>query len=428
MVLKILQLFLLTLLLLSCSEGELKFTGNLTEPLSLSISSSLENFLTAHDIPAESALICGKDGTAVYVLRRSFSEIELIREKSCWNSVTVELPEVCNIRDIANISLFVRSPEHQLFILNGTEQQEILTPFEAELSQYEFLGTSKKNNHTAQKYKFFNAFSYETIHDSLLAITRDGKEKWLFSDNSGIVENIELKDSYFSLQNKPLVTIWSNVPETDVSGLHILLKKNTQSKTLWIFLDSYGWLFREHLKSIGHQGWLAEFDLQPLRVPYPPATRNSYWVLGSGSPWQEKVELAEYFAGLLKDPDRGLIIEADRQFYPSPLQHILHTDLNNNGSIDDEIFDTAKKYLTADLDFLLVHFHSLDDVGHATGAYSRARIETFTRLENYIEKLTEVWQGKVYLFSDHGMHTESNSGRHYLGNNEDLLGIWGQLK
>ncbi|KQC07653.1 MAG: hypothetical protein APR54_05765 [Candidatus Cloacimonas sp. SDB] len=428
MVLRILRLFFLPFLLLSCSVEELKFTGNLAEPLFLSDSSNLEKFLSTSDIPAESALICGKDGTAVYVLRRSFSEIELIREKSCWNSVAVDLPEVCNIKDIANISLFVRNPEHQLFILNNTEQQEILTPFEAELSQYEFLGKSKKNGHTARKYLFVNTFSCETNQDSILAIKRDGTEKWLFPGSNGILENIKLKDNYFSLHNKPLVTIWSNAPDTDVYDLYRFLKENSQYKTLWIFLDSYGWLFREHLQSIGHQGWLSQFALQPLRVPYPPATRNSYWVIGSGSSWQERKEHAEYFADLLKEPERGLIIEADRQFYPSPLQHILHTDLNNNGSIDDEIYETAKNYLTHDLDFLLVHFHSLDDVGHATGAYSRARIETFARLENYIEELTKAWQGEVYLFSDHGMHTESNTGRHYLGNDEDMLGLWGQLK
>jgi len=429
MVLNFLKILLFSLMLISCSQPDLKFTGNLSTPLSMNETSDLRTFLKDNGIEAEYALLCGKDGTATYVFKKSFPEIDLVKEGVKWNSVTEKLPEVCNIKDLANICLFIRNPENKLFFLNHTDQKKVITPFEAELSQYEFLGQSRKNGHSARKYKFSHNFKLQSEADSILAIYKDGTDKWLYPNEDGVLDNMQLEENYFVNVKDTVITLWEDPPATDAYSLHENIRNRSgENKNLYIFLDSYGWLYREHLKSIKHEGFLAQFDLKPLRVPYPPKTMNSFWIIGSGTSWQKRDNSDEYFTDILRHDQKGVIIEADKLFYPSPIKQILHTDKNHNGTIDDEIFIKTMELLDTDLDLIVTHFHSLDDIGHETGAYSRDRLNTFIVLEDYIEQIFHSWTGDIYLFSDHGMHSEGNTGKHIYGSAEDIVGVWGKLK
>lgn len=429
MVIKFIKILLLSLSIISCSQKELKFTGNLSSQIYLNETSNIKTFLGENNIDAEYALLCGNDGTAAYIYKKSFSEMELVKEKNRWNSVTNKLPDVCNIKDLSNINLFLRNSKYSLYFLNNTEQEMVLSPFEAELSQYELLGKSRKNGHSVKKYKYSEKFKIETESDSVLATMKSGSEKWLKPNEKGILEGFELRDCYFVNSNDTLVSLWVNPPLMDAYDIHKKIVNNkNRDKNLYIFIDSFGWVFNEYLKSIKHKGFLSQFELESLRVPFPPRTINSYWVIGSGTSLQNRKTNDEYFADILNDDQKGLIIEADRIYYPSPIEHITHTDGNGNGTIDDEIFEKTMQYIDDDLDFLLVHFHSLDDIGHQSGAYTPERLETFKLLEKYTEQITKLWTGNVYLFSDHGMHSEGISGNHYTGSAEDMIGVWGKLK
>jgi len=428
MVSNFLKIFFLSFLIISCSSKGLKFTGNLQYPLLLKRNSNLDTFLEENKINAEYALICGKDGTAAYIFKKSFSEIELFQNKDHWNSIGNELPEVCNIKDLANISLFTRDHRNNIYILNNTDQESVLSPFEAEISQYKLLGKSRKNEHSVKKYCFEKEFRILTESDSILAIMKNGYEKWLFPNETGEIDCVELRNSNFACSRDTLVTLWKNPPIIDAFSLHEKIIKSDRSPSLYIFIDSYGWIFKEHIDAINHKGFLSQFDFDPLRVPYPPKTKNSYWTFGSGTSWRKRKKDEKYFSDILKMDQKGLIIEADRIFYPSSINHVMNTDNNNNGTIDDEIFEKAMEYFDSDLDFLLVHFHSLDNISHRVGAYTQERINTFKLLEEYTEQLTKHWNGCVFLFSDHGMHSEDASGDHNSGSAEDMIGIWGELK
>jgi type I phosphodiesterase/nucleotide pyrophosphatase len=429
MKLKTLKLLLFSLLLLSCAQKGLKFTGNISEPVNLQESSNLYDFLKEQNIAAEYALLSGNDGTAAYVFNNSFQNIDLIRIKQKWHSQSYDLPEVVNINDLSHVSLFVRDHNNSLNILRETGQIDIITPFEAELAQYDFLGKSSKNDHSVRKFKFDRVFKVRSDRDSILVILNNGSEKWLKTGADGHIEEIEFQYTYFSCEDDTVVTLWEDPPGMNAYELHDLIgDKLENEKSLIIFLDSFGWQYMEHLSASKQNTWFSQFNFTPLRVPYPPKTVNTYWAIGSGTPWQKRNSEDQYFVDMMDDNSRGLIVEADRQFYPSPVKHLLQVDENDNGTIDDEIYLKALELIENDLDMLLVHFHSLDDVGHSTGAYSRERLESYFILENYIKQLTENWTGSVYMFSDHGMHTEGNKGTHYNGSAEDILGVWGQLK
>jgi len=272
-------------------------------------------------------------------------------------------------------------------------------------------------------------FAFNTEADSVLVIFNNGNDRWLYPDLNGNLNDFKLEDNFFSSSGNKVVSLWEDPPEEDIYNLHdIIIDAVNENQSLFILLDSYGWLYREHLEATGHEGFLSKLDLKPMRVPYPPKTNNSYWVTGTGRSWQERNDDDEYFADVLESGNTGLIIETDKLFYTSPVKQLLHIDENNNGSIDDEVLTTTLRHMDSDLDLLLTHFHSLDDVGHSSGAYSEERLITFKVLEKYVEQLVYSWPWDVYIFSDHGMHTVGNSGKHNTASPEDIIGLWGKIK
>jgi len=422
-------LLLISFLLISCSSSDLEITGDLSSPNYVSGNTNLVEWISDNGIEAEYALLCGKDGTAAYIHKKAFTSLELVKTGGKWNSETTTLPEVCNIKDLSRISLFTRDPEHELFFLKATGQIEMITPFEAELNQYELLGKSRKNGHSVRKYKFVQPFQLSVEADSILAISENGREFWIKPDEQNKLAEIKFSGCHFSFQDNIITSIWQDPPVDDAVSLHNEIRDSVKdSRALFIFIDSYGWHYNEHLLALHHKGFLTDQQYEPLRVPYPPRTVNSYWTIGSGEFWQNRKNDDEYFSGMLREDQYGVIIEADRIYYPSQLEQIMHTDINNDGTIDDEIFAAAMEYMSNEPDLMLVHFHSVDDEGHNSGAYSQPRLDAFNKVEEYTEQLTGSWDGKVYIFSDHGMHTEGDSGIHNSASAEDILGLWGRIK
>ena len=303
------------------------------------------------------------------------------------------------------------------------------TPFSARLKEYELLGISKKNNHFAKKFNWSNKFKLNFEKDSLLAIFTNGTEHWFKINKNEELANLKRESHYFILEEDTVLALWTDPPKMDVYKLHHFLKKKSiEDPILLIFLDSVGWRFWQHTTILKQSGFLSQFDLKPMRAAYPPKTKFNYWAVGTGENLSEESNENKIFSPFFDINKKGLIIEGDKLLFQSPFPQISVLDINNDGNIDEEIFQEAMKHLKEKYDFLFVHFHSVDDIGHKTGAYSNERIEQLKLVGEYIKDLSTNWEGQVYIFSDHGMHTESGKGVHYLPSEEDMIAIWGRIK
>jgi len=99
---------------------------------------------------------------------------------------------------------------------------------------------------------------------------------------------------------------------------------------------------------------------------------------------------------------------------------ILNLDLNQDGYTDDEVFENALSHLS-DTDYLMVHFHGLDDDGHAYGPFASETMSKLQELDGYLSELAAQWPGYIIITSDHGMHATDTGGNHGYFRYEDLI-------
>lgn len=115
------------------------------------------------------------------------------------------------------------------------------------------------------------------------------------------------------------------------------------------------------------------------------------------------------------------LIEGNMKIIIDEVQTVLNTDDNENGTIDDEIYNCAMEEIENPPDILLVHFHSYDDFGHKYGPGSKEAMEQLGVLDSYIEYMMKEYDGEVIITADHGMHRTENGGVHGTFSSSDMF-------
>lgn len=431
--------FIILLLIFSaCSKkSTLTISGNIPQIKNINKTGNLHEILQA-EFPTinsefEQILLIANDELAVEISFIALKEIQLIKDKHGFSSKTKILPEVCNIRGLKEIVIYRQTQENSVFLLEKNNTQAMISPYLARFSEYKILGESSKNDFESRKMNFETDFSFESEADSLLIVFEDGSENWLYNldfverHSTLLYKQIILDNNRIKFNEKNISAIWRNPPKKSMKELHkYIIEASQKEPLLLILLDSFGWKYSQNLEALGLK-FFDDFSFYPLIASFPPRTKFNLFSVGTGKNLQTSID-KKIFTEIANNTQNALIIEGDQILYESPVKQISVLDDNNDNFIDEEIFNEAMKHISEPLDFLFVHFHSLDDVGHRTTAYSDERLEQLGKDEKYITDLSENWKGKVLLFSDHGMHTENGKGTHYNGCAEDMLAIWGILK
>lgn len=116
-----------------------------------------------------------------------------------------------------------------------------------------------------------------------------------------------------------------------------------------------------------------------------------------------------------------LLVEGEIKILSLPGKTILNLDQNQNGTSDDEIFETAMAQLDSKTyAYTMVHFHSIDDAGHKSGPEGELTWTRIKEVDGYVRELVENWDGSVIITADHGMHREGDGGSHGVFCAEDL--------
>lgn len=118
---------------------------------------------------------------------------------------------------------------------------------------------------------------------------------------------------------------------------------------------------------------------------------------------------------------KATLLEADIKILNTEIEPILHIDTNNNGDIDDEIYEKAKQLAKEDYDFIFIHFHGIDDRGHTYGPKDKKTMDYIVKIDSYLEEISSIWDGAIILTSDHGMHEIEEGGNHGKCINEDMV-------
>ncbi len=419
---KIFCLIFVIIFLTSCNKNNITILGDIDKTYTFKSPAQLRSICEINHI--DEIILLSNDNIAVSVDIIALEK--LVFDDANVASLNNVLPPTVNIKNLKSIILKRNTDYHAISFFDANEQLLTLNPSELIMNQYKNIGNSEKNEFKINKYQKKEKldFVFSNLSDSLILINNKGTEVQINKTDYLKILNCQYGLSMFS---DSIVVVWNNPPKNSIYQIYSnLLNSFKTHPVLAIFIDGLG---NELLKNYQNFYTLnPKIKLFPMRSCYPPQTKYAYYIMGNGF-HREIKNINKIFADLKKD--QGLVIEEAKTYYTPGCELLLNLDENKNGSCDDEIYFSAKKtILSNNTNFLFVHFHSIDDMAHKFSPYHPKTTETIKNVLAYVEDLSELWQGKVILFSDHGLHTVERSdgsvyGTHGINVIEDMLAVEG---
>ncbi len=379
--------------------------------------------------------------------------------KNGWEAVNLNHPASSNIKNIAAIviSSAENSWDFGLNIIRPDQNLINITPGQMYLKAnnvYNLDGTPsmEKENRTYQAdvYRMkkeitlaellinsgLTASNDLAIDDSKILVMGQNGE-FQFLENDGYFETKDNYINYWYADGKNSIEKVAGVmlepPTSSImdaydDSLHFIGK---DEKVLLILVDGLG--FQQYLKAM--EGGFAPFlagikQADPAASVYKPVTNAGLAAVITGktpeengiySRKQRELKVLSIFGKIQDMGKTALLIEGDVQVIKTESEPILNADYNKDGLKDDEIFESAFKNIREDYDFLMVHFHSVDEKGHDFGDTSETTMKTIGQIDGYISQLAQSWSGRIIITADHGMHSVGIEGDHGDFRFEDLI-------
>lgn len=437
----------------------LRITGDVYEPYSLN---SMDGFSTVYidnknekvksislkDVIDRSKpvseknklLIMGSDGLVAEIECSNIGDCYIAFDyKNGWESINLNHPVSSNIKMIARIAVVSEDPFDNYGVNIITPEKEIIkiTPgqmYLKELRQYtKFEGTSSIDREgKAYSDSIYTTHRYIKLTDiagvdsNILVMGAEGG--YSLNDGQGY---LELNDNTIDYVFSDMETVVKNI-----SGIMMDIPKRTVMDTYYdsghyidngqnvmvLYLD--GFSYDEYINAVG-KGYapylksLTEADR--ASTVYKPVTNAGFaaMITGKGpdengvySREQKDLKVPDIFKYVADTGGKAALAEGNIKILNTGVEPVLNVDSNNSGSCDDEIYESALDLIKKDCNFLMVHFHSIDDSGHDFGNMDERTMKTVSTIDGYVKNLVSQWKGKVIITADHGMHEVQSAGDH----------------
>ncbi len=404
-------------------------------------------------------LFVSDDGVAAMVnetdIEKSFITYSA---KNGWEAVNLNHPISSNVKNISEIviSSMNNSWNYGLNIIKPDKNLLNITPGQMYLKAYNVYNLeaspSMENDNKTFRTDVYRMKKEMTVAD--LLISSDSISNDSITDDSRILvmgQNGEFKylenDGYFEMKDNYINYWYSNGKNSIEKVAGVMLDPPTASimdscddalhfigkdeKVMLILVDGFG--FQQYLEATesGFAPFLASAKrADPAVSVYKPVTNTGLAAMITGktpaesgiySRKQRDLKVESIFGKIMSMGKTALLVEGDIQIIKTEIEPMLNADYNKDGMIDDEIFKSALQNLQEGYDFLMVHFHSVDDSGHDFGDMSEKTMEAILQIDDYISQLAKNWHGKIIITADHGMHSVGIEGNHGDFRFEDLI-------
>lgn len=202
---------------------------------------------------------------------------------------------------------------------------------------------------------------------------------------------------------------------------------------VYIFLDGLGYLRYQEIAGQGVMPFLDSLGSPQLATTlYPSTTRVATAGMMTGAMPQvsgvrdrntRDTQIETLFDVLTEANRSSVSVEGDAlAFSMRNTDLMLSGDRDGNGASDDNTFANAMQVIGEGLpDFLWVHFHGIDDVGHTYGPQSDEEVAKVAEVDGYLAELVAALPADCLLLisADHGMHAVDEDER--LGNHGSLM-------
>ncbi len=366
-----------------------------------------------------------------------------------WEAINLNHPISSNIKLIDNITIVSQADISKNLFTIITSEENILSKTPGQLlidSYYKkavFEGESTQNvdgiDYTTAIFSERKLLTLEELvnkdlESRTIIFNKEGKT---LSYNGGYLElksnylnyiNPEQKESLENIRGVIIDAPLKSNKDAFYDALHYL---ENGKKVLIVLLDGFSYHQFSHLKENNELPYMSKIDNNSKVITsYKPVTNTGLAAVLTGkSPAQNGVYSHDFKD--LKVPDlfkkaselgiESVYVEGNIKILNTSIEPILNPDLNENDTTDDEVFNETKKQIKNGAQLIFTHFHGIDDTGHDYGPFGKKTKEVIKMSDQYLKKLAEIWDGKIIITSDHGMHKTENGGDHGLVLYEDMF-------
>lgn len=399
--------------------------------------------------PTSRLLITGEDGLTAEIENSNIEDCHIAFDtENGWEAVNLNHPVSSNIKRIIRIAVVSGEPPDYLGVNIITPEKDIMKITPGEMYSMElresirFEGTSSMDKdgvaysdsiYTTHRYLYLKDLT--EVNSNVLVMGDGGGYR--LDDGEGFLEVKDNSVDYVCKDGKNSVKkvrgIMVDVPKRSVMDAYYDASHyiDNGQNVMVLYLDGFGYDGYKNAIEKGYAPFLKSLPpADRASTVYSPVTNAGFAAMITGkdpsengvySRKQKDLSTPSIFGDM---KDRGLkasLIEGNIKILNTEIEPILNADENSNGTIDDEIYNSAMKLVDTDTNYLLVHFHSLDDSGHDFGDLDERTMKTVSKIDSYAKDLVSKWKGKVIITSDHGMHTVVSEGDHGVFSYKDMI-------
>lgn len=395
-------------------------------------------------------LLVGEDGLFAELEAKNLDDCSIkFSDKNGWESITTNHPINSRIKKIKEIVVISKDDnwDYGFNLISTKENIMNITPGQLYLKELNFYpyfdGKSTKNidgqDYNVELYKQRRLLPIKNIVGSeskyLLMMGSDGVYELI--NNGGYLELMGNKINYLNTETRRQIRdikgIMTDFPTDSIMNLYddAIHYIENDEEVLIVFLDGFGYHQYEYALSNGYISFLGNIEApRPATSVYKPVTNAGFAAMITGQPpyvngvhdrKDKDLNTQSIFGKAEELGKKSILIEGDIKILNTEIEPILNIDKNKNGTRDDEIFKDALAQIKNKPDLAMVHFHSIDDMGHKYGDLSNKTMETIKIIDGYVKELSANWKGKIIITADHGMHKTTEGGTHGVFRYEDLI-------
>lgn len=386
-------------------------------------------------------LYIAHDGFSAQIANDNLNDCYLtVTEENGWEAINLNHPVSSNIKHIKEIVIVSNdTPVEQRFnIIAPGRNLASITIGQMYQKGYSITpsvrGTATVNHEgeelhatTYYRYRTINIEDYVSLanRSSVVVVGEKGEVEPLRQDGFFVLSKNSVDymvgNEVIISRAKGLILDSPSVHITDVYK-DILHAFNKETPILVILADGLGYHQYEHARDHGLIPYLETLPEPRMATSaYPSVTPVNMaaslsgelpYINGVYNRGIRQLDVPTIFGyGLEKGKSMAAVI-GPLVTIEVEINPILSLDQNNDGSTDDEKTENALEIINQGHDLLFVHYKDIDRSGHTYGDMHQNTLEDISKIDAYIQQLVSNWQGKVLIYSDHGMYPTEDGGDH----------------
>ncbi len=211
---------------------------------------------------------------------------------------------------------------------------------------------------------------------------------------------------------------------------HMIEYLGNDEKVMTVLLDGFSYNQFKMANNEDRIPFLSKYFIYPALSVFTPVTNSGLAAIITGQTPNvngvhdrslREMNVDSIFKYVIDNNKSSILLEGDIKILNTEIEPKLHIDLNKDGDIDDDIYESALIAAKGNYDLIFVHFHGIDDRGHNFGPYSDEVMDYIQTIDEYLQNLSEVWDGNIILVPDHGMYETTEGGGHGIVYQSDMV-------